>query len=227
MHRVLIFSLLLPLAHRAQADEWRTKYEASGFVETSRYDETVTFCRRLADACSFAEYRSFGESAEGRELPLLWIDKYKKSDAPLFFIIAGIHSGEIDGKDAGLTLFRDALIFDKYPGLMDSIRIAFVPIFNVDGHERFSKYSRSNQIGPKEMGWRTTATAVTVPVSFTSTHSPPSEPSISEYPTGGTTTPCPATRWPQIFFCSLRPARKRPTIGPVECLYGNSITCLA
>jgi hypothetical protein len=30
-------------------------------------------------------------------------------------------------------------------------------VFNVDGHERFGKWSRPNQRGPEEMGWRTTA----------------------------------------------------------------------
>ncbi len=157
------FIFLIPLVGVAlsalakDANEWLTRYEQSQFVETSRYEETVTFCQKLADASRFTEYRTFGASAEGRDLPLLWIDQADDADAPLVLIIAGIHSGEIDGKDAGLTLFRDALVLDKHPGLLDNIRVAFVPIFNVDGHERFSAYSRSNQRGPKEMGWRTTA----------------------------------------------------------------------
>ena len=33
----------------------------------------------------------------------------------------------------------------------------FVPVFNVDGHERFGRWNRPNQRGPEEMGWRTTA----------------------------------------------------------------------
>lgn len=33
----------------------------------------------------------------------------------------------------------------------------FVPIVNLDGHERFGKSNRPNQVGPEEMGWRTTA----------------------------------------------------------------------
>ena len=33
----------------------------------------------------------------------------------------------------------------------------FVPVFNVDGHERFGRWNRPNQVGPEEMGWRTTA----------------------------------------------------------------------
>ncbi len=159
MRTISLFFLIAawPAAVFSAGDEWLTQYERSGYAETSRYDETVAFCRMLADASSYAEYRAFGTSAEGRELPLLWIDKSQRRDTPLFFIVAGIHAGEIDGKDAGLTLLRDVLIFNKHRGLLDSIRIAFVPIFNVDGHERWSKYSRSNQIGPKEMGWRTTA----------------------------------------------------------------------
>jgi len=32
-----------------------------------------------------------------------------------------------------------------------------VPVFNVDGHERFGAWNRPNQRGPREMGWRVTA----------------------------------------------------------------------
>jgi hypothetical protein len=37
------------------------------------------------------------------------------------------------------------------------VSILFIPIFNVDGHERFGPYNRINQNGPNEMGWRTTS----------------------------------------------------------------------
>jgi hypothetical protein len=138
------------------ADSLLTEYEESNFLRTETYQQTVDFCKGLADASQQLEYKSFGTSPEGRDLPLLLVNGTKK-DFPLILIIAGIHSGEIDGKDAGLTFLRDVLISGKHKGLLDSVRVAFVPIFNVDGHERFSAYSRSNQRGPKEMGWRTTA----------------------------------------------------------------------
>ena len=38
-----------------------------------------------------------------------------------------------------------------------SVVLLFVPVFNVDGHERFGRWNRPNQHGPEEMGWRTTA----------------------------------------------------------------------
>jgi len=41
--------------------------------------------------------------------------------------------------------------------LLDRANVLFVPIFNVDGHERRSRFGRINQRGPEEIGWRTTS----------------------------------------------------------------------
>jgi len=70
---------------------------------------------------------------------------------------ACIHPGESEGKDAMLMLLRDMVIDKKNTHLLDHISILFIPVFNVDGHERFGPYNRINQNGPKEMGWRVTA----------------------------------------------------------------------
>ena len=75
----------------------------------------------------------------------------------LILIQACIHPGESEGKDAGLMLIRDLVIHKKFPGLLDRVSILFIPIFNVDGHERFGPYNRINQNGPGEMGWRVNA----------------------------------------------------------------------
>ena len=69
---------------------------------------------------------------------------------------AGIHAGEIDGKDAGLMLLRDIALRGKHH-LLDRADFLFVPIFNADGHERTSRFNRPNQRGPDNQGWRTTA----------------------------------------------------------------------
>jgi murein tripeptide amidase MpaA len=72
-------------------------------------------------------------------------------------IQGGIHAGEIDGKDAGFLALREALENKAAAGALDKQVLLFVPVFNVDGHERFGKWNRPNQRGPVEMGWRTTA----------------------------------------------------------------------
>ncbi len=105
-----------------------------------------------------------------------------KSTGRLILLIqACIHPGESEGKDAGMMLVRDLIMRDEgrgtkdegrgtrdeklsgirhlvSDGLLDHVSILFIPIFNVDGHERFGPYNRINQNGPEEMGWRVTST---------------------------------------------------------------------
>ena len=76
---------------------------------------------------------------------------------PIVMLQGGIHAGEIDGKDALLLLLRD-LALGRHPAVLDRVTLLVVPIYNVDGHERVSRFNRSNQDGPVEgMGFRTNA----------------------------------------------------------------------
>ncbi len=72
------------------------------------------------------------------------------------FIQNCIHAGECAGKDASLMLLRDIAITKTRQRLLEHVNLIVIPIFSVDGHERFSQYSRINQNGPEEMGWRAT-----------------------------------------------------------------------
>jgi hypothetical protein len=80
-----------------------------------------------------------------------------RSGKAIVLIQSGIHAGEIDGKDASLMLMRDIAVRKSEEHLLDHAIVLFVPIFNVDGHERFGAFNRINQNGPEEMGWRVTA----------------------------------------------------------------------
>jgi hypothetical protein len=167
MKKIVIISAICLFSNfmHAQNQKWLTWYELSGYLETPRYDKTIEYCLQLAKSSPLIQYSSFGKSPQGRDLPLLIIDKNKNftpesvrnSGNAVLLIEACIHAGESEGKDAGLMLIRDIVIHNKYPELLNHVTILFIPIFNVDGHERFSPYNRINQNGPKEMGWRTTA----------------------------------------------------------------------
>jgi hypothetical protein len=149
----------------SQDTTWTTFYERSGGKETPRYEQTVQFCKRLAKASYQIHFTSFGKSGRGKDLPLVIADKDGLADPKairaagriVILIEACIHPGECEGKDAGLMLLRDLVILKKYPGLLDHVSILFIPIFNIDGHERFGPYNRINQNGPAEMGWRVNA----------------------------------------------------------------------
>lgn len=147
------------------SQDWQTFYEKSEYLATPSHAQTIDFCKKLAEGSQWIHYTTFGKSPQQRDLPLLIIDtkanftpeKVRKTDNVVFMIQAGIHSGEIDGKDAGFMLIRDLLLKGMDKQLLDHVTILFIPIFNVDGHERSGPYNRINQNGPVEMGWRTTA----------------------------------------------------------------------
>jgi len=149
----------------AEADNpWLTPAEATGFAFTPSYDETVAWLRNLVAASSKLQLVPVGRSWEGRTLWMVVASatgastpgELHLSDKPVLLAQAGIHSGEIDGKDAGLMLLRDLTMSDLSP-LLERVSLLFIPILNVDGHERVSPFSRVNQRGPNEMGWRTNA----------------------------------------------------------------------
>ena len=183
-HRcVSLFVLLFVLStflNSLRGDEWSTYYEKSGELETPRYDETMAYCERLAKASPYAQMRSFGTSPEGRGIYMIIISKektfsptaVKSSGKPIVMIQSCIHPGESEGKDASLRLMRDFIVFQRQPNILQEIVLIFIPIFNVDGHEQFSAYNRINQNGPKEMGWRVTATRLNLNRDFMKADTP-------------------------------------------------------
>ncbi|MEE8525785.1 MAG: M14 family metallopeptidase [Thermoanaerobaculia bacterium] len=146
-------------------DPWITPAERDGLLRTPDYDETVAWLRRLVAAAAELEMVSLGVSGEGRELWMVIASAagastpaaLARSGKPVVLVQAGIHAGEIDGKDAGLMLLRDLTVGGTSRPLLDRVELLFVPIFNVDGHERSSELGRINQRGPQPMGWRTNA----------------------------------------------------------------------
>lgn len=168
MSSKLIFALIVNTLfwlNSFSQDNILTPYEQSGCKTTPRYAQTMEFCNKLKGLSSCLKIESMGKSPQGRDIPLLIVDQnhnftpaaVRKSGNIVLMVQACIHAGEPDGKDAGLMLLRDMLLKGKHKELLDHVTLLFIPIFNVDGHERFGPFNRINQNGPDEMGWRTTA----------------------------------------------------------------------
>lgn len=161
----ILILLISNLFTQNLSDYWKTHFEKSNYLETPRYKETIEYFRKFEKHSPYAKLISIGKSAEGREIFVLIVsrdkaftpEKAKKTNKPIVFIQNGIHAGEIDGKDASMLLLREILITKEKFHYLDNCILVVMPIFNVDGHERFSPYNRINQNGPKEMGWRTNA----------------------------------------------------------------------
>jgi hypothetical protein len=162
---------LLPVPLTAQQvtpEELPTPVEAAGFEATPSYEETLDFLRELQPRLPEMHLGFFGNSGQGRPLPFVVISREKAFTAskalqlpkPILLIQSGIHAGEIDGKDATLMILRD-MALGQHREILDALTLVFVPIYNVDGHERVSPYNRPNQDGPRRgMGFRTTASGL-------------------------------------------------------------------
>jgi hypothetical protein len=168
-------SLLLPAS-----DPWATPAEKEGLLRTPRYGETVAWLRRLVAQAPELRLVSIGRSPEGRDI---WMVVASREGArtpaalaanrrPTLLAYAGIHAGEIDGKDAGLMLLRDLTVRGTRRALLDAANWLFIPILSVDGHERFSAFTRINQRGPAEAGWRTNARNLNLNRDFTKLDAP-------------------------------------------------------
>lgn len=162
----LLLALLsaVPLSHAAP--DLTTVSERSGFQRTGRYDEVIKLCADFQRAYpKQVKCVNFGTTPEGRPMKALIVTRAgaftpqaaKQRGLPVVLIQGGIHAGEIDGKDAGFLALREVLENRAAPGALDKQVLLFVPVFNIDGHERFKEWNRPNQRGPVEMGWRTTA----------------------------------------------------------------------
>jgi hypothetical protein len=161
---LLALMAAIPMVHAAP--DLVTVSERSGFTATGRYDEVVKLCGAFQQAYpKQVKCFQFGTTPEGRPMMALAVNAHgvftpeaaRRNALPVTLIQGGIHAGEIDGKDAGFLALREILEKRLAPGVLDKQVLLFVPVFNVDGHERFAKWNRPNQRGPVEMGWRTTA----------------------------------------------------------------------
>ncbi len=145
-------------------DPWITPAEKTGLTDSPNYDDTIAWLKKLSDASPLIKLVTFGRSAEGRDLYVVVASKegtassvdLARNQRPTLLAQAGIHAGEIDGKDAGMMLLRD-LAFGGKAALLDRANFLFIPVLNADGHERSSEWNRPNQRGPVHQGWRTSA----------------------------------------------------------------------
>ncbi len=163
---------------RPTDDSWVSPAERSGLTQTPDYPATIAWLRKLVDHSPYLSMLSIGKSGQQRDLWLVTAAKpgtaapadLQKNGRPTLLFHAGIHAGEIDGKDAGLMFLRDLVL--KNSRLLDKINILFIPVLNPDGHENSSQFARVNQRGPEKMGWRTNARNLNLNRDFTKAETP-------------------------------------------------------
>ena len=132
----------------------QTRAERTAYEETSRYDDVRAFIDALARQTPRIRVEMFGKSEEGRDLPLLVVGDpppsappARSSRLPVVLVMANIHAGEVEGKEATLQLARRLTLGDLQPLLPSAVWL-FAPIYNADGNEKVSLDNRVEQNGP-------------------------------------------------------------------------------
>lgn len=132
-----------------------TRPERTDWLETSRYRDVVEFVSRVSTAPVLHE-TTFGYSYEGRPLPLVVVGADLADGTPesvlatgrtRVLIMANIHGGEVEGKEAAQMLLR-GLAAGEHAAWLDSLVVLVAPIYNADGNEQVSVMNRFRQNGP-------------------------------------------------------------------------------
>ena len=143
------------LSTQSSGDLPKTRAELTNYEETTRYEEVLNFIAELQKRSPLLRLESFGTSEEGRKLPLMIFSDTPISNPrdaratgkPIVFIMANIHAGEVEGKEAALHLSRRILFGDLKP-LLSKLIILIAPIYNADGNEKINVNNRTAQNGP-------------------------------------------------------------------------------
>jgi hypothetical protein len=154
----------------------RTRAESSDYQHTSTHTDVMAFIAALAARRDASLWLGdFGRSPEGRTLPLMVLSAHQyftpelahASGLPVLLIIAGIHAGEVEGKEAVLMLVRD-LLDGVHGDLLSKLTLVVAPLFNPDGNDRISPENRkldianfAGQLGPESgVGTRVNAAGI-------------------------------------------------------------------
>lgn len=154
MKKITLLFLLQTIFSFAQ--DFKTPYEKGNGNQTTTYEEMVKFYEDLDknfESISVVE-KGKDDNGEPIRVVIFNVSKTKKFEFlnPVILINNGIHPGESDGIDATMMLMRDlALGKIKVP---QNTKVAAIEAYNISGMQRRGKFSRANQNGPEEYGFR-------------------------------------------------------------------------
>ncbi len=141
-------------ASQSKPDPLQTRPERTNFEETSRLEDITAFLAALSAKSPLVRVQTFGTTEEGRSMPLVTLSNPavsrpadRPAGRPVVFLLANIHGGEVEGKEAVQVLMRRLTAGDLRP-LLDRMVIVIAPIYNIDGNEAVDVMNRTAQYGP-------------------------------------------------------------------------------
>lgn len=149
MKNITLLFLLFSMSIFSQ--KLQTPYEKGNGNQTTTYIEMLKFYEDLDKNFKTISVENFGKDDNGELIKVVIFNASKNKNTPSILINNGIHPGEPDGIDATMMLMRDLAI-----GKIETknLQIVAIQAYNISGMLRRGKFSRANQNGPEEYGFR-------------------------------------------------------------------------
>ena len=134
----------------------QTSFEESGYTVNTNHLDMWAFLEGLSAASTDMRLGSYGETREGRDLPLAIFSKPLVSQPweawalgrPIVLLSANVHGGERTFREGLLILARDfATPGTAANDLLDEVTVLVAPQLNPDGYEASERGTRGNSWG--------------------------------------------------------------------------------
>ncbi len=138
----------------------QSPFEKSGGKKTATYFEAINWYKELDKASPKIFLKKMGITDAGYPLHLVMVSgdgkfdpvRWHQQHKVIILINNGIHPGEPDGIDASMMLVRD--IKNGKLRLPVNVVLGIIPVYNIGGCLNRNSFSRVNQNGPEEYGFR-------------------------------------------------------------------------
>lgn len=156
---VFLAAAILLFSSFSEDDKYITRFETSNGLQSAPYFEGIDWWNSLASGNKHIAIETYGATDAGYPLHLITLSKeglsfreLNRTKRTVILINNAIHPGEPDGVDANMLLFRD--IASERNTILDSVVVVCIPYYNIGGALNRNSFSRANQNGPTEYGFR-------------------------------------------------------------------------
>lgn len=160
MQKSFFLSIFLLAAQISFSQNLATVFEKSNDKQSATYFECINYYKQLAKTFSSIQILTGDTTDAGYPLQVVLftadknfnINSWHQQHKVVVLVNNGIHPGEPDGIDASMMLLRDLGQGEiKMPG---NVVLAVIPVYNIGGSLNRGSFSRVNQNGPEQYGFR-------------------------------------------------------------------------
>jgi hypothetical protein len=137
--------------------KYETFFEKGNGNQSAPYNEVISFYRLLDKDFATVKMQAMGMEDSGNSLHIVAYSAdgkfdYKNQAKSVIMVVNSIHSGEPDGVDASMMLFRD--LATAKISIPKNVIVVAIPVYNIGGYLNRNSTWRTNQNGPEEYGFR-------------------------------------------------------------------------